>query len=201
MSELLEIRATYDNDTITVYQAYNKEIGLKASQNNKFVEPFSFSRMTWIKPSFLWMMERSNWGQKPNQEITLAIKIKRDCFENALSEAILTSPNYNVYANKDEWKQLFKNSRVHVQWDPERDIRGSKLTHRSIQIGVSRHLVKDFNDNWIVSIDDISSLVSKIHKLKLDGSHKAFLPKENIYILPTQIQKKLGIQKNLNQFD
>jgi hypothetical protein len=25
----------------------------------RFVNPFSLSRMTWIKPSFLWMMHRS----------------------------------------------------------------------------------------------------------------------------------------------
>ncbi|WP_141653813.1 DUF4291 family protein, partial [Erwinia billingiae] len=26
--------------------------------------PFSMTRMTWIKPSFLWMMYRSGWGMK-----------------------------------------------------------------------------------------------------------------------------------------
>lgn len=24
--------------------------------------------MTWVKPLFLWLMERSNWGLKPGQE-------------------------------------------------------------------------------------------------------------------------------------
>jgi hypothetical protein len=46
-----EIRAKYTNDTITVYQAYNRQIALKAIENNKFEAPFSFNRMTWVKPS------------------------------------------------------------------------------------------------------------------------------------------------------
>ena len=47
-----EIRAVYDRDSITVYQAYNKNIAQLAIQHQKFVSPFSFQRMTWIKPSF-----------------------------------------------------------------------------------------------------------------------------------------------------
>ncbi|MFT4645762.1 MAG: hypothetical protein ACI8ZX_002181, partial [Planctomycetota bacterium] len=34
-----EIRAEFDNKTITVYQAYNKNIALPAIKNNKFEKP------------------------------------------------------------------------------------------------------------------------------------------------------------------
>ena len=51
-----QIRAIFDEDTITVYQAYSKKIALPAVKNQKFVPPFKMERMTWIKPSFLWMM-------------------------------------------------------------------------------------------------------------------------------------------------
>ena len=50
--------------------------------------------MTWIKPSFLWMMYRSGWGKKHNQEHILAIYIKREAFDKigSLDEAF--SPGY-----------------------------------------------------------------------------------------------------------
>jgi hypothetical protein len=70
-----EIRADYGPDSIIVYQAYRKEIALSAVQHNRFVPPFSLNRMTWIKPSFLWLMARSNWGLKAGQEHILAIRI------------------------------------------------------------------------------------------------------------------------------
>jgi len=62
MPPLREIRADFDRTTIVVYQAYGAAIAKPALENQKFVSPFSFNRMTWIKPSFLWLMERSGMG-------------------------------------------------------------------------------------------------------------------------------------------
>lgn len=73
-----QIRAVFDDHTITVYQAYSKAIALPAVANQKFVPPFKIERMTWIKPSFLWMMYRCGWATKEGQEHVLAIQIKRE---------------------------------------------------------------------------------------------------------------------------
>jgi hypothetical protein len=45
------ILASFDDDTIVVYQAYNREIATYAAANKKFEGCASFSptRMTWIK--------------------------------------------------------------------------------------------------------------------------------------------------------
>jgi hypothetical protein len=56
-----EIRADYDRETIVVYQAYGPQIAVPAVAAQRFVPPFSLGRMTWIKPSFRWLMHRSNW--------------------------------------------------------------------------------------------------------------------------------------------
>lgn len=141
-----EIRANYNRETITVYQAYNENIAIPAIKNNYFEKPFSFTRMTWIKPSYLWMMERSAWGTKSNQEYILGIKIKRDYWEKALSLSILTSPDEDVYKNPLEWEEKFKHSKVRIQWDPERTLRGEKQDVRSIQVGISRDLIEEYNN-------------------------------------------------------
>ena len=86
-----EIRADYDRDTIAIYQAYSPAIADAALKASRFVSPFSFHRMTWIKPSFLWLMHRSHWGQKGGQERVLAVRIKRTGWERGLSLAVLTS--------------------------------------------------------------------------------------------------------------
>ncbi len=92
MAALCEIRADFDRDTIVVYQAFPRPIAEAALQHGTFVAPFSFSRMTWIKPSFLWLMERSNWGRKSGQEHILAVRMTRKGWEEALSLAVLTHP-------------------------------------------------------------------------------------------------------------
>ncbi len=67
--------AHFDADTINVYQAFSTHIGQYAVMHGSFGEGFSFSRMSWIKTNFMWMMYRSGWGTKPGQEITLAIRL------------------------------------------------------------------------------------------------------------------------------
>src|SRR5215470_12294472 len=90
MPKTYEIRAAFDRDNIVVYQAYSAAIANPALKAQRFVEPFSVGRMTWIKPSFLWLMHRSNWGSKGGQERTLAVTITRPGWESALSRAVLT---------------------------------------------------------------------------------------------------------------
>lgn len=191
-----EIRADFDRDTIVVYQAYNKAIAEKAVENKKFSAPFSFTRMTWIKPSFLWMMERSGYGKKAGQEYILAIRIKRSAWESALLKAVLTHPKKKVYQTGEDWREQMDESTVHVQWDPERSLRGQKLDYRSIQVGISRHLIEEYNDEWIVDIQDYSPLVAKIYKHRLDGDYdraKKLLPIEKPYPVSEELKKRLGM--------
>src|SRR5688572_16235475 len=110
-----QIRADYDAQTIVVFQAYSGAIAHPALKEQRFVAPFSFNRMTWIKPSFLWLMERSNWGQKSGQEHILGVRIKRSGWEEALSLAVLTHPENSIYKNAEEWRAQFEKALVHVQ--------------------------------------------------------------------------------------
>jgi Domain of unknown function (DUF4291) len=180
---LREIRADYDRDTIVVYQAYGPAIAEPALAAQKFVAPFSFQRMTWIKPSFLWLMERSGWGQKAGQEVVLAVRIRRAGWEEALGQAVLTERGASGAA-------------VQVQWDPERSIRGAKLEYRSIQVGLSRHLIRTYAEKWVVAIADQSKLVAKLRKLRKAGEFDAarkLLPPERPYPLSPQLMHRLGI--------
>src|SRR5258708_18085500 len=192
-----EIRADYDNRSIIVYQAYGTAIATAALRNNRFVASFSFNRMTWIKPSFLWLIERSNWGLKPGQEMILAVRITRQGWEEALSQAVLTSPDLRVYQGYDDWKSQFDHTLVHVQWDPARTIRGKSLPIRSIQVGVSRHIIEKYVNEWIVEICDYTPLVRKIYHLLQAGQEtkaRSFLPKERVYPLDPTIARRIGIR-------
>ena len=70
-----EIRAVYTQDSIRVYQAYSDFIADDAVKNGRFGAGFKIERMTWIKPSFLWMMYRCGWAEK-KAEIKKNISIK-----------------------------------------------------------------------------------------------------------------------------
>lgn len=191
-----EIRADYNRDTIVVYQAYSPAIGTAAVEHGRFVEPFSRNRMTWIKPSFLWMMARSGWAGKAGQEMVLAVRITRAGWEEALALAEHTSMNRRVYTDSDDWRRKFKNAHVHVQWDPERTLRGATLDARSIQIGLSRHIIDRYVDDWTVSIEDLTPLVRKIHGHLRDGRvdrAQRIMPSERVYPLNPELATRLGV--------
>lgn len=184
MAKHYEIRADYDRDTIVMYQAYSDSIAKPALKNQKFVAPFSFNRMTWIKPSFLWLMNRSQWAQKSNQENILAVRIIRTGWETALKMGVLTGYEKSVHANPNDWRTQFEDAKVHVQWDPERSIKGGDSGVDSIQVGLSRHVMRKFVDEWVVSIDDFTPLVKKIRDLLNKGdmrNAKKQLPPERTY--------------------
>ena len=79
----------YTEETITVYQAYNPDLGDSAARHGRFPDTYNRGRMTWIKPSFLWMMYRSGWATKVRQERVLAITITREGFEWALDLSLI----------------------------------------------------------------------------------------------------------------
>jgi hypothetical protein len=85
-----QVRATYTEDAITVYQAYSSAIAKEALQLGRFGRAFSRTRMTWIKPSFRWMMYRCGFATKPGQEHVLAVEISRTGFEWAVRHAGLS---------------------------------------------------------------------------------------------------------------
>ena len=191
-----EIRADYDATSIVVYQAYRPEIAEAAVAHNRFVPPFSLNRMTWIKPSFLWMMERSNWAQKPGQERVLAVRITRAGWEEALGAAVLSAYTPGVYRDYDDWRAQSEAATVVVQWDPERDLRGKSLPQRSIQVGLSRHVIARYAEEWAIEIRDVTPLVRTLSKLIQSGdADKAAkqLPREQVYPTPPDIARRLGM--------
>ncbi|MBC8137658.1 MAG: DUF4291 domain-containing protein [Fibrella sp.] len=190
-----QIRADFDGETIVVYQAYSAQIALPAVAAKRFVAPFSFHRMTWIKPSFLWLMERSNWGLKSGQEHILAVRITRAGWDEALSLGVLTHPEPKLHPDSNAWCTRFQEATVHIQWDPERSLRGAVLEQRSIQVGISRHLIKRYVDEWITDITDLTPRVRKMHDLLQrgqTGQAKRLLPAERVYPLKSEIARRIG---------
>ncbi|VTR96859.1 Uncharacterized protein OS=Sorangium cellulosum (strain So ce56) GN=sce8945 PE=4 SV=1: DUF4291 [Gemmata massiliana] len=193
-----EIRADFDRETIVIYQAYSPQIAEPALDAQRFVPPFSFQRMTWIKPSFLWLMHRSNWGQKSGQERVLAVRITRAGWEEALAAGVLTSFVPGAFTSHADWSEKFANARVHVQWDPERSLRGAGLPCSSIQVGLSRHVIRAFVEDWIVGIEDYTPRVRKIYDFLQSGRAdraKRLLPSERVYSVSDEVRRRLLIDE------
>ncbi|WP_426511905.1 DUF4291 domain-containing protein [Dactylosporangium sp. McL0621] len=184
MAQTREIRAVYSATTVTVYQAYRAEIASAAVAAGRFTEPFQRDRMTWIKPSFLWMMYRCGWALKEGQEHVLAVEIRRDGLAWALDHAVLSHYDPDVHQSAEAWKRQLKASPVRVQWDPERDLHLRPVPGvRSLQLGLSGEAVRRYVDEWTVSITDVTGLAHRVHELVRAGdleAARALLPVEQL---------------------
>ncbi len=177
------ILAQFDDDTVIVYQAYRPAIGRFAAENGAFGGDFSFSRMSWVKPNFLWMMYRSGWGTKENQEVTLALRIRRAFFDKLLAEAVPSSWDSEEFATEKEWKQAVDRSSVRLQWDPDHHPSGAKSERRAIQLGLRGDVLEAFGKQELVEVIDLSEFVAEQRiVLSSAGVSAIVTPRERVYV-------------------
>jgi hypothetical protein len=191
-----QIRARQGDDgRVTVYQAYSPAIADAALAAGRFVAPFKRVRMTWIKPSLLWMAYRSGWATKPDQERVLAVDVTGDGFTWALEHASLSHFEAGTYPDHASWEARKSASPVRIQWDPERGLHHEPLDHRAIQIGLSGEAVDRYVDDWIVGLTDVTDLLHRVHAHvgagRLDEA-RALLPDEPPHPLPPALAATIG---------
>ncbi|MGL5063001.1 MAG: DUF4291 domain-containing protein [Microcoleus sp.] len=188
------ILAQFDENTVVVYQAYRPAIGNFAAKNGYFGGEFSLNRMSWIKPNFLWMMYRSNWGTTPGQEVILAVWLKRSAFEEILASAVHSNFVSAVYGSEKAWQQAVKNSDVRLQWDPDHHPSGAKLERRAIQLGLRGDVLANYARELIVNIEDISEFVQQQHQYNTGDRAQLLTPSETVYpVTDPEICQKLGL--------
>jgi len=187
------ILAQFDDDSIVVYQAYRQSIGRYAHEEQHFGGEFSLSRMSWIKPNFLWMMYRCGWGTKPEQETTLAIRLKRAAFDAILRQAVHSSFIPELYASRTDWQAAVARSDVRLQWDPDHGPGGQKLERRAIQLGLRGQALADYARDWILEICDISDFVAE-QRNNVKSLNRLLTPRERTYpVSHAAVADRLGI--------
>ena len=154
------ILAHYDEETIVVYQAYRAEIADFAVAHGRFGGPFSFSRMSWIKPNFLWMMYRSNWATSEGQERVLGLRIRLPFFEQILEAAVASSQSASRQSEA-AWREALSRSEVRLQWDPDHGPSGAPLERRAIQLGLRGKALRAFATEELREVIDMTDFVSE----------------------------------------
>lgn len=177
------IIAHFNKESVVIYQAFKDSIAEYAVANQRFGgADYDFGRMTWLKPSFLWMMYYSGWAKKENQENVLAIRVKRSGFDEMLQAAITETFYKSLYDNRESWKDKLDNSEVHLRWQPYYDLFGEITDRRAVMIGLKGRMLERYNNEWIEEIINITPYIKEQQAfLKADKTGSLFLPKERVY--------------------
>ena len=170
----------FDKHAVVVYQEFNRQIAEPALQHQKFVSPFCFDRLSWIKTNFMWMMFRSDWGRF--SDYVLAIHIKRGAFETILQRAVPAKYDRLLYTKPAQWRKDLKQSDIRYQWDPEHDPYGKRMHRKALQIGLSGEALRQYATEWIVEIRDVTSFVhAQLPAVKASDHNKLQVPLEKVF--------------------
>lgn len=176
------VLAQFDADTVVVYQAYRPAIARHVLTHGTFGGDFLYTRMSWIKTNFLWMMYRSGWGSKPDQEVTLAVRLRRAFFDSLLAAAVPSTWDRRLYATEADWSRAVGRSDVRLQWDPDHHPSGAKLERRAVQLGLRGEALDAYGRRELVEVIDLSAFVAGQREvLAAGGVAKLVTPRERVY--------------------
>ena len=175
------ILAQFDATSICVYQAYRPAIAQYAVAHQRFGGEFSLSRMSWIKPNFLWMMYRCGWASKPGQERVLAITLARTFFAELLVRAVASSLAASGHVTQESWEAALHRSDVRLQWDPDHDPRGRPVERRAVQLGLRGEALRRFATTELIRVQDITDWVVTQRAHRRGDFAELLTPVEHVY--------------------
>ncbi|ORZ25668.1 hypothetical protein BCR42DRAFT_400637 [Absidia repens] len=196
-SQIILAHQDSDTSSVTVYQAFSDPIADYAVKYQTFegAPGYKTTRMTWIKPSFLWMQYRSGWNTKDaRQTRTLAIQLTAPFFDSLVQSAVRSSYRHHtrsnndgadIYSTKEDWDHARGQTNVVVQWDPQytpnvqTPERVTGTTRRAIQLGLKGDAAAmlargvavtsgDGQTNGVLSIEDITPFVNEM-RIRLEA--------------------------------
>lgn len=187
------ILAQFDAESIYVYQAFRPSIASYAAHHQRFGGEFSYHRMSWIKPNFLWMMYRAGWAQKEGQERILAIRLPLAFFDELLRLAVPSSFDASRYQTHEAWQQAVAVSDVRLQWDPDHDPAGRPMERRAVQLGLRGTVLRRFGEQEVISVTDITDFVNEQRVHALSDFSQLMTPRERVYVPDPLAAESVGI--------
>jgi hypothetical protein len=176
----------WDDEGVYFYQAFRDSIADYALEHQRFGgQDFSPTRMTWIKPSFAWMLYRAGYGRKHGQMRILKIKLAHEAVAHILSHCTCIEAGFRGGGGECVDGR--------VQWDPARDLMSpdpkkdeprKMLSTRAIQIGVARSL-SEYYVQHTLRIQEVSALARAV-----GAAHKAHRKKPKAL---TEAMEALGL--------
>jgi Domain of unknown function (DUF4291) len=190
-----QIHAAFDAIGVVVYQAFEPDTVLEAVRLQAFGKGFGLDRMTWVKPSFGWMLYRSGYASKPRQQRIAKVTITHEGFATMLADAVPSSYEPELFATRSEWDISLKRCQARYQWDPDRDLGIRPMERRALQLGIQGELIRRYAREWIVRVADVTELAHQVRDAVALRRPPPPVPEELAYPLPADLARRLMISE------
>jgi hypothetical protein len=190
------IHADFDDSGVYVYQAFKPQTVQIAAGLGTFGKGFGFDRISWIKPSFGWVLQRSEYATKHRMEGIARIKISHAGFLEMLNQSVEAHWNVALFPVEDAWKSALNQSDVIHQWDPERDMIGRRMEGQAIQIGLRGEILKRYVHEFILGVEDATRQARTVGTMKFSGKKQIKNPfAEREYPVSEELFHQLGCER------
>ncbi len=147
--------ATWDADTVVVWQAHGTEVAERAVATGRFDGPAwrhdRTTRMRVSLPSLAW---RTAYGQRAGRERLLAVRLRRAGFDELLRRAVEAEDDRAVYPSTATWRLAMRYASATVSWHPDRGPDGAELPWQTPRFGLRGALLDAFSREWVVGVED-----------------------------------------------
>jgi hypothetical protein len=125
----------------------------------------------------------------------LAVHLRREAFDAILAEAVHSAYVPEVYESEASWKARVARSQVRLQWDPDHAPGGAPVERRAIQLGLRGEVLRCYGREWVVAVEDISSVVEEQRAHARGGDlDRLVTPAEEVYpVADAAVAARLGV--------
>jgi hypothetical protein len=166
---------------------------LQAIEHGTFGKGFGLDRTSWIKPSFAWTLQRTDYASKHKMEAIARIKLHHWAWLEILDNSAQAHFDGRVYSSHQVWQNDLKRAKVICQWDPERGLDGKRLHRQAIQLGLKSTILPDYVSRYIIRVEDATPLALAIAPIaRARRNDFPAVPEEREYPLSEELALKLG---------
>ena len=151
--EIRRFRAHQDADTVIVYQAYPPALAEEVASSGALGGRWRTDRHTRIQPSWVWAMERYDWGQRPDRERIFALSIRRTGLDAMLAAAVCAQFDSALYASREAWHLATRYAPVLVSWEAPPKGAGGPVPRLTVHGPLVERLARE----WVVSVTEVTA--------------------------------------------
>ena len=97
------------------------------------------------------------------------------------------------HLSTEQWREAVAVSDVRLQWDPDHAPNGQPVQRRAIQLGLRGTVLRQFNDEWLKDVQDITEFVHQ-QKANIGSLTELLMPSESVYpVTDSGTLKRLGL--------
>ena len=136
-------------------------------------------------------------GTKSDQEVVLAVRLRRGGFDQLLAQAVPSTFGPTLYEAPEEFRTALEQSSVRLQWDPDHDPSGASVERRAIQLGLRGEVLRCYAREWILDIQDISPFVAEQRAhVNESGWLRLATPREQVYaVSDPEAASRVGVTR------